>query len=299
MAGAAAVLAAIAAAAALGLPVRRHRLAGARREHAVAAPRSGPATCITIYGGTTVEVLNTDAEGRLVLADALVAASEDDPDLIIDVATLTGAQMVALGAGRRGDGQRRRLRDAGASTRPGSAGEQLWPMPLPDGAAHRPGLSTSPTSPTCGEQRRHAGRRPVPPASSSARRPTAAVQRSPGRTWTSPDRPSTTGRPYGYTPRAAPARPVRTLVELAEDVAGPGEVSRRPGVTSPSKWDRMASNDAAALGSVTPQTQAGRHARERRDVARRHGLRHRHPRRRQRRLRLRAARGRSSACASR
>ena len=61
------------------------------------APPSARPTCITIRGGKTVEVLNTDAEGRLVMADGLVAAVEEKPDVVIDIATLTGAQMVALG----------------------------------------------------------------------------------------------------------------------------------------------------------------------------------------------------------
>src|SRR5690625_6830890 len=56
-----------------------------------------PSDILTIRGGTTVEVMNTDAEGRLVLADALVAATEEDPDVVVDIATLTGAAMVALG----------------------------------------------------------------------------------------------------------------------------------------------------------------------------------------------------------
>ncbi|MFD1052374.1 leucyl aminopeptidase, partial [Kibdelosporangium lantanae] len=56
-----------------------------------------PGDVLTIYGGKTVEVLNTDAEGRLILADAMVRASEDNPDYLIDTATLTGAQVVALG----------------------------------------------------------------------------------------------------------------------------------------------------------------------------------------------------------
>ncbi len=82
--------------------------------------------------GTTIEVLNTDAEGRLILADALVLAAEDEPDAIIDVATLTGAAMVALGDRTAAvmanhDELRDRVLAAGES-----AGEALWPMPLPD-----------------------------------------------------------------------------------------------------------------------------------------------------------------------
>ena len=87
---------------------------------------------LTTYGGRTVEVLNTDAEGRLVLADGLVAASEDLPDVLVDVATLTGAQVVALGTRVSAvmspdDGLRAQVvRLAGA------VGEQFWPMPLPE-----------------------------------------------------------------------------------------------------------------------------------------------------------------------
>lgn len=90
-----------------------------------------PGDVITIRGGTTVEVLNTDAEGRLVLADGLQAASEEFPDLIIDVATLTGAARIALGeryAGLMGDSPATALLEQAAQ----SAGELVWTMPLPD-----------------------------------------------------------------------------------------------------------------------------------------------------------------------
>jgi leucyl aminopeptidase len=86
---------------------------------------------LRIRNGTTVEVLNTDAEGRLVLADALAMASDDGPDAIVDLATLTGACMVALGtkiAGLMGNhegfvDQVRASADA--------QGEPVWPLPLP------------------------------------------------------------------------------------------------------------------------------------------------------------------------
>jgi leucyl aminopeptidase len=81
-------------------------------------------------GGKTVEVLNTDAEGRLVLADGIVAASEEHPDAIIDVATLTGAQVVALGnrySGVMGDDALVEQIVAVAKR----VGESFWPMPLP------------------------------------------------------------------------------------------------------------------------------------------------------------------------
>jgi leucyl aminopeptidase len=85
---------------------------------------------LRIKGGKTVEVLNTDAEGRLVLADGLVAASEEHPDAIVDVATLTGAQRIALGeryAGAMGDEQLVGQIVSIAKR----VGEMIWPMPLP------------------------------------------------------------------------------------------------------------------------------------------------------------------------
>jgi leucyl aminopeptidase len=90
-----------------------------------------PGDVLKIRNGKTVEVLNTDAEGRLILADALSMASEDKPDAIVDLATLTGACMVALGdkiAGLMGndDAWNAQVREAGER-----AGESLWPLPLP------------------------------------------------------------------------------------------------------------------------------------------------------------------------
>jgi leucyl aminopeptidase len=89
-----------------------------------------PSDVVTIYGGTTVEVLDTDAEGRLVMADAIVRAAEESPDLIIDVATLTGAQGVPLGAGyaavlANDDGLREQILAAARET-----AELMWPFPL-------------------------------------------------------------------------------------------------------------------------------------------------------------------------
>lgn len=89
-----------------------------------------PNDVIKIRNGKTVEVLNTDAEGRLVLADGLSAASETNPDLIIDVATLTGAATVALGnryAGLMGTAEAISAVEAAAF----DAGELVWHMPLP------------------------------------------------------------------------------------------------------------------------------------------------------------------------
>ena len=129
MAGAATVLAAMVALAELQVPIR---VTGwlCIAENLPSSTAVRPNDVLRIRGGKTVEVINTDAEGRLVLADGLVAASEEQPDAIVDVATLTGAQLVALGhriAGLMGDedlvGQVRAAADA--------VDESTWPMPLP------------------------------------------------------------------------------------------------------------------------------------------------------------------------
>lgn len=129
MSGAAAVLHTVIAAAALEVPVQ---VTGylALAENMPSGTAQRPSDVITIRGGKTVEVLNTDAEGRLVLADALVSAVEDDADVIIDIATLTGAQMVALGtqvSAVMGTDEVREEVVAAADL----CGEQMWPMPLP------------------------------------------------------------------------------------------------------------------------------------------------------------------------
>ena len=89
-----------------------------------------PNDVLVIRGGKTVEVTNTDAEGRIVLADGIVAASETNPDVIIDIATLTGAARVALGeriTAIMGDADiAEEITEAA-----GRAGDETWTMPLP------------------------------------------------------------------------------------------------------------------------------------------------------------------------
>ncbi|GHG51343.1 putative cytosol aminopeptidase [Flavimobilis marinus] len=129
MAGAAAVLGTVLAAARLQLPVA---VTGwlCLAENMPSGTAQRPSDVITIRGGKTVEVLNTDAEGRLVLADGLVSAIEEKPDVVLDIATLTGAQVVALGdrvsAVMGADDVRDEVVAAAAAS-----GEQFWPMPLP------------------------------------------------------------------------------------------------------------------------------------------------------------------------
>ncbi|WP_299035069.1 leucyl aminopeptidase [uncultured Pseudokineococcus sp.] len=131
MGGAAAVLQTVVAAARLKLPVE---VTGwlCLAENMPSGGAMRPSDVITTYGGRTVEVLNTDAEGRLVLADGIVAACEAQPDLLLDVATLTGAQMVALGSrvsAVMADDLQVGQRVVAAAER---SGEQFWPMPLPE-----------------------------------------------------------------------------------------------------------------------------------------------------------------------
>ncbi|WP_026929201.1 leucyl aminopeptidase [Glycomyces tenuis] len=130
MAGAAAVVGATLAAARLGLEVNV-TCTVALAENMLSGSSYRPSDVITIRNGKTVEVLNTDAEGRLVLADALSRAIEDEPDAIYDVATLTGGQVVALGHRTMGlmgtDAETERVRRIGEEV-----GERGWPMPFPE-----------------------------------------------------------------------------------------------------------------------------------------------------------------------
>ena len=132
MGGAATVATVVRAAADLNLPVK---VTGwlCLAENMPSATAQRPEDVITIYGGKTVEVLNTDAEGRLVMADGIVAAGEEQPDAIIDIATLTGAQMVALGSRTSGVMGQDALRDTIFAAAE-AAGESLWPMPIPEEA---------------------------------------------------------------------------------------------------------------------------------------------------------------------
>lgn len=133
MAGAAAVLAATHAIAQLGLKVHLTAYA-ALAENMPSDTAYRPSDVLTIYGGKTVENVNTDAEGRLVMADALARSNEDDPDLVVDVATLTGACIMALGSRWAGlmasdDETADLLLDAAES-----AGEDFWQLPITDHA---------------------------------------------------------------------------------------------------------------------------------------------------------------------
>jgi leucyl aminopeptidase len=214
MGGAAAVLGALKAIAKLG---PKTNVVGylAIAENMPSGTAQRPSDVITIYGGKTVEVLNTDAEGRLVMADAIVRAGEDDPDLIIDVATLTGAQLVALGTRTAGvmanddDARDRVVRAAGR------AGEAAWPMPLPEEL--RKGLDSAVADIANISGERWGGML------------TAGIFLKDfvpeGVRWVHLDIAGPAfhkGEPYGYTPKGGTGAAVRTLVQVTEDVATDG-----------------------------------------------------------------------------
>ncbi|MFG1856816.1 leucyl aminopeptidase [Actinomadura geliboluensis] len=211
MGGAAAVLGALDAIAELGPKVN---VVGylAIAENMPSGTAQRPSDVLRIYGGKTVEVLNTDAEGRLVMADAIVRAGEDSPDLIVDVATLTGAQLVALGTRTTGvmandDDVREKV--VAAAER---AGEPSWGMPLP--AELRKGLDSAVADIANISGERWGGmlvagtflKEFVPEGVKWAHLDIAGPSFN-------------KGEAYGYTPKGGTGAAARTLVQIAEDVA--------------------------------------------------------------------------------
>ena len=129
MSGAAAVIATTVLAARLELPVAVTATVP-MAENMPSDTAYRPGDVLRMYGGRTVEVLNTDAEGRLILADAIVRAAEDSPDYLVETSTLTGAQQVALGMRTAGIMGSDELRDRVAA-HARATGEDGWAMPLP------------------------------------------------------------------------------------------------------------------------------------------------------------------------
>ncbi len=216
MCGAATALAVVQAAAALALPVR---VTGwlCLADNMPSGRATRPGDVLRVLDGTTVEVLNTDAEGRLVLADGLVAASRARPDVIVDVATLTGAITVALGTRHTGvmgdDGAVAEYLAAAAR-----AGEPAWQLPLP---AH---MEDELDSPIADLQNAKIG----DPAGGSLFAG-LFLRRFVGRTSDEPDAPripwihldiAGTGMnksaPFGATDKGPTAATVRSLIEFLE-----------------------------------------------------------------------------------
>ncbi|MEV0369383.1 leucyl aminopeptidase [Streptomyces sp. NPDC050636] len=210
MSGAAAVFAAVVAAARLGLEVN---VTGwlALAENMPSGNATRPGDVLTMYSGKTVEVLNTDAEGRLVLADALTRASEEKPDAIVDVATLTGAMVLALGNRTFGimandDAFRTSIHEIAEEV-----GEQSWPMPMP--SELRKGMDS-----------------PIADIANMGERMGGGLVAGlflkefvgEGIAWAHLDIAGPAfheGSPWGYTPKGGTGSAVRTLVRLAERTA--------------------------------------------------------------------------------
>jgi leucyl aminopeptidase len=211
MSGAAAVLAAMRAVARLGVKVNVVAYM-ALAENMPSGTAQRPSDVISIYGGKTVEVLNTDAEGRLVMADAIVRAGEDEPDLLVDVATLTGAQVVALGTRTSGvmandDDVRDKVVAAA-----GRAGERVWGMPLPEEL--RKGLDSA-----VADIANVTGDRSGGMLSAGIFLKEFVPD---GVRWAHLDIAGPAfhkGEPYGYTPKGGTGAAARTLVQIAEDAA--------------------------------------------------------------------------------
>jgi leucyl aminopeptidase len=130
MGGAAAVIATVVLAAKQKLPIDVIATVP-MAENMPSSTAQRPGDVLTQYGGITVEVLNTDAEGRLILADALALAAEDKPDAVVDVATLTGACMVALGDKIAGLMGNRDTWNEQVQAAADAVGEPVWPLPMP------------------------------------------------------------------------------------------------------------------------------------------------------------------------
>ncbi len=213
MGGAAAVIATVALAAQLQLPIDVIATVP-MAENMPSGTAQRPGDVLTQYGGTTVEVLNTDAEGRLILADAIVRACEDSPDYLIETSTLTGAQTVALGARTPGVMGSDKFRDrvAAISQR---IGENGWAMPLPDELKDDLKSTVADLANISGQ--RFAG---MLVAGVFLREFVAN-----GVDWAHIDVAApayNTGGPWGYTPKGGTGVPTRTMFAVLEDIAANG-----------------------------------------------------------------------------
>ncbi|MEJ2870794.1 leucyl aminopeptidase [Actinomycetospora sp. OC33-EN08] len=213
MSGAACVVATVCLAAELGLAVNVTAVVP-MAENMPSGTAYRPGDVLTMYGGKTVEVLNTDAEGRLILADAIVRACEDSPDYLVETSTLTGAQTVALGARTAGVMGAEAFRDRVAAAA-ASVGEGAWAMPLPEEL--RGDLDSRVADIANVTNHRFGGML----AAGIFLREFVADDVP----WAHVDIAGpafNTGGPHGYTPRGGTGMPVRTLTAVLADVAAHG-----------------------------------------------------------------------------
>ena len=213
MGGAAAVIATVVLAAKQKLPIDVIATVP-MAENMPSSTAQRPGDVLTQYGGITVEVLNTDAEGRLILADAIVRACEDDPDYLIETSTLTGAQTVALGARTPGVMGSDEFRDRVAE-RSQQIGENAWPMPLPEELKDDLKSTVADLANVSGS--RYAG---MLVAGTYLREFVAD-----GVQWAHIDIAApayNTGGPWGYTGKGGTGVPTRTMFAVLEDIAKNG-----------------------------------------------------------------------------
>jgi leucyl aminopeptidase len=213
MGGAAAVIATVVLAAKQQLPIDVIATVP-MAENMPSATAQRPGDVLTQYGGITVEVLNTDAEGRLILADAIVRACEDKPDYLIETSTLTGAQTVALGARTPGVMGSDEFRDR-VSELSQAVGENGWPMPLPEELKDDLKSSVADLANVSGS--RYAG---MLVAGTFLREFVAD-----GVQWAHIDIAGpayNTGGPWGYTGKGGTGVPTRTMFAVLEDIADKG-----------------------------------------------------------------------------
>ncbi len=213
MAGAASVVVATLAIARLGLPVKVTAFAP-MAENMVSGTSTRPGDVVTMRNGTTVEIANTDAEGRMLLGDALALAVEEAPDVVVDIATLTGHMQLALGdkvgAVMGTDDQVPVVLAAGVA-----AGEQHWPMPIPEEMKERI------TSSKVADLLQHDWVRWGGGLFASA----FLREFTGGLPWAHLDiagKEINTGGAYGHVPSGATGFGVTTLVELARRIAEDG-----------------------------------------------------------------------------
>jgi leucyl aminopeptidase len=213
MSGAACVVATVALAAELGLPVAVTATVP-MAENMPSGTAYRPGDVLTMYGGKTVEVLNTDAEGRLILADAIVRAAEDSPDYLIETSTLTGAQLVSLGTRTAGVMGSDEFRDRVAAHAQ-ATGEGGWAMPLPEELRSDLDSRLADLANVTGH--RWGGML----AAGLFLREFVADRLA----WAHIDiaGPSfNTGGPWGYTPKGGTGVPVRTMISVLADIAENG-----------------------------------------------------------------------------
>ena len=210
MGGAAAVIATVVLAAEQQLPIDVIATVP-MAENMPSSTAQRPGDVLTQYGGITVEVLNTDAEGRLILADAIVRACEDEPDYLIETSTLTGAQTVALGARTPGVMGSDEFRDRVAEISQ-EVGENGWPMPLPEELKDDLKSTVADLANVSGS--RYAG---MLVAGTYLREFVAD-----GVQWAHIDIAGpayNTGGPWGYTGKGGTGVPTRTMFAVLEDIA--------------------------------------------------------------------------------